>query len=225
MRKLLTVALAFGLSLGFSQDLMAQKVLKEGKVNFEISYPDLPEEAKAYASMLPSEMIMYFKKEMARVEISMGMGESVTITNSETGELIQLMDLMGNKYATKMSKEDLEENQEDAPEFEVEYSDETREIAGYTCKKAVVSAEGSTVDVWYTEDLEVKAQSGNRNPMLENVKGFPMEYSVTQGQLTMVFSATSVEKEKVDGELFEIPDDYEIKTPEEFRSAVGGMGG
>src|SRR4051794_19395113 len=79
----------------------AQKI-DEGKVVFEISYPDadMPDEQMA---MMPTESKMFFKDNQARIEMKMGMGMSqVMLFDNKNKMMTMLMDMMGNKIAVKM---------------------------------------------------------------------------------------------------------------------------
>lgn len=211
----LTLTLALLLSLvSFSQEDF------EGVIQYEISYDDMNDQMKAMESMLPNKMTVEVKDGMAKTIQPNPMGsETVVISNNETGETLTLMDMMGTKIALKTSSEDLEKQQEEN-EVEIEYVDETEEIAGYTCKKAIVtSAEGSEVIVFYTEELP-----GANVGSVKQVKGFPMKMEINQEMFTMVSKVTSVEKKKVKKIKMEVPEDYSLKTQEELiKMTQGGM--
>ena len=190
-----------------------------------MTYEDLPAEMAAMEAMLPDEMTTIIKGDKSRLEQSMGMGmSSVTITDMKKGSGIVLMDMMGKKIAMEMTKDELEKMNkkkatEKKPEFK--YTDETKEIAGYKCKKAIIVMEGAgELEVYYTEDLPSGA-----NKQFEGLKGFPLEYKIAQGPMKIKVSATSVKTEKVDKNLFEMPDGYDKMSFEEFQKQMGGMMG
>jgi GLPGLI family protein len=220
MRKL---ALAF-MAIAFALPAMAQKQF-EGTIKFKMSYEDLPAEMAMMEAMLPDEMITRVKGEKSRMEQSMAMGmSSVTITDMKKGTGIVLMDLMGQKIAMEATKEELKKLDkkkvsDKKPEFK--YTSETKEIAGYECKKAFIVIEGAgEMEIYYTEDLPAGASK-----QFEGLKGFPLEYSISQGPMKVSFTATKVIKEKLSDSLFSIPDGYDIMTFEEFQKTMGGMMG
>src|SRR5258705_10944243 len=89
----------------------AQKI-DEGKVVFEISYPDadIPDEQM---TMMPTESVVYFKDDHSRVETKMGMGMNmVMLIDNKTKTVTSLMDMMGNKMALKMNEDDLKKQKE-----------------------------------------------------------------------------------------------------------------
>ena len=221
MKNLLVTFMALAIAL----PTIAQKSF-EGTVTFGLEYKDLPAEMAAMEAMLPDESVTRIKGQKTRVEQSMGMGMSqvvITDIKNESGTL--LMDMMGQKMAVSMSKEELEKMEKKGadkkPEFK--YSDsETKEIAGYKCSKATVSMEGvGEMEIYYTKDLPAGASK-----QFEGLKGFPLEYTVDSGQFKVKMTAKSVAKEKLDKSLFEIPSDFKKMTFDEFQKAMGGiMGG
>lgn len=220
MKKLLLAFVAVAIAL----PTLAQKNF-EGTIKFSLTYEDLPAEMAAMEAMLPDEMTTIIKGDKSRLEQSMGMGmSSVTITDMKKGSGIVLMDMMGKKIAMEMTKDELEKMNkkkatEKKPEFK--YTDETKEIAGYKCKKAIIVMEGAgELEVYYTEDLPSGA-----NKQFEGLKGFPLEYKIAQGPMKIKVSATSVKTEKVDKNLFEMPDGYDKMSFEEFQKQMGGMMG
>lgn len=220
MKNLIVAFMAVAIAL----PTLAQKKF-EGTIKFALSYEDLPAEMAAMEAMLPDEMTTIIKGEKSRLEQSMGMGmSSVTITDMKKGSGIVLMDMMGKKVAMEMTKEELEKMDkkkasEKKPEFK--YTDETKEVAGYKCKKAVVVMEGAgEMEVYYTEDLPSGA-----NKQFEGLKGFPLEYKIAQGPMKIKVTAQSVKMEKVDKGLFEIPEGYDKMSFEEFQKSMGGMMG
>lgn len=212
------------MALAIALPTLAQKKF-EGTVKFDLSYEDLPAEMAAMEAMLPDEMVTIIKGEKSRLEQSMGMGmSSVTITDMKKGSGVLLMDMMGKKIAMEMTKEELEKMDkkkasQKKPEFK--YVDGSKEIAGYKCKKAIVSVEGAgEMELYYTEDLPAGASK-----QYEGLKGFPLEYTIAQGPMKIKVTANSVKEEKVNAKLFEIPEGYDKMTFEEFQKEMGGMMG
>ena len=116
---------------------------------------------------------------------------------------------MGQKYATKMTSDDIKD--EDKPE--IEYTEETKDILGYTCKKAIATdKEGNEVEVYYTEEIDVKVSSS-----VDGIKGFPMQVIITQDMFTMTQTVTEIKKGKVKKIKMEVPSDFELKTIEELQ--------
>lgn len=219
MRKSVIVALALMAAL----PSIAQKSF-EGTVVFGIEYKDLPAEMAAFEAMLPDKTIMQIKGDNSRTEQSLGMGmKQVTIYDTKKNRGTLLLDMMGKKTAVEMTSEQLEKQKgEKAKEPKFEYVDgDVKQIAGYNCKKAKVIVEGAAgMELYYTDELPTGV-----NREFKGLKGFPLEYSIVSGPLTMKLTANSVKQESLDKGLFTIPAGYEKQTFEEFQKSMGGMMG
>lgn len=79
---------------------------------------------------------------------------------------------------------------ENKPDYEFELLPETKKILGYTCHKAKTSVNSNTIEIWYTQDLGIKAGPS----VLGSSLGLVLEY-VRNGNLKI--QATSVKKEKI----------------------------
>ncbi|TVR41419.1 MAG: DUF4412 domain-containing protein [Cryomorphaceae bacterium] len=210
-------------ALGFVFNLNAQSF--EGVITYKITYENLPEEMAPYASMLPSQSITTMKGEMTKLEqpLSMGMKQTTIMDNAaETG--VMLMDMMGQKMAVVLDQESRKEmrGEDDVPDFE--YVNETKNIAGYDCKKAIMRVEEDgqeiVLEIYYTDKL-----TSSKNSSLPGLKGFPLKYSTSTGQFIMTLEAESVEKRKVSEDEFSIPDGYTHMDFNEFQKTMGAMGG
>lgn len=178
-------------------------------------------------SMMPKTVKIKIKGEKSRTEMNMGMGSTNVIFDGATQTSITLMDMMGQKLAMKMTAVELEEELKDAPEVEVENTSETKEIAGYTCKKAIVKVHEKNSDkvteqiVYYTDKLG-PGYSNMDNPLFKSIDGVMLEYSMEDKGISMQFTAISVEKKKIADSEFEIPEDYKVVTKSEFQNMFGG---
>ncbi len=192
------------------------KIKWTGKIKYTLDY-DLPEAYESQRAMLATEMTCYIGKGFTRVEQTSTIGDQITINNISTGVTTVLMDLMGKKIA--ISTEDVEDA--DKVEPQIEYLDETKEIAGYSCKKAVytIMKEGqeTVFEVFYTEDLPAEA-----NTQFKGIEGFPMEYVIEAQGMVITYSAIEVVEEKVNKSLGEVPSGYEQMTYQEFMEMMGG---
>lgn len=194
----------------------AQKI-DEGKILYEISYPDadIPDEQMA---MMPTESKLFFKDDHSRVEMKMGMGmNQVMIFDNKNKIMTMLMDMMGNKIAIKMNEDDIKKRKEkDGKEdYDIKITDETKEVAGYKCKKAIVTGKDGSFDLYFTDQITYR--NGDWVSEYKGIDGFPLQYKITQGSLTMQMTAKNINKEKVDDEKFVIPSDYKSMTMEEMQ--------
>ncbi|NTV83359.1 MAG: hypothetical protein HGA23_03535 [Bacteroidales bacterium] len=194
----------------------------KGVITYKISIEGsgVTEEMK---TMMPKTMIMTIKGNKARSEMVMSMGKTVSISDGDNKTAITLMDMMGQKLAIQSNYEEIMKEMADSPEAKVEVTSETKEIAGYTCKKAVVTIpeEEMEIIVYYTEELGTSALNFD-NPQFKDINGVMLEFEMPNESFSMHFTAISVEKKNVDDSEFTIPEGYQIKTKEELKGMFGG---
>lgn len=209
------ILVAFTLSLySFSKKGFFNGVI-EYKV--ELDSDELDAASKAMLGSLSSKM--FFSGHKTRIEMDMGMVVNTTITDSKNKEGVILIDMMGQKYAMEMTKEDIEKAEKENAEPKIEYTNETKKVAGYNCKKALVTMEGldEVLSVYYTDEINVP-----ENDQFKGLKGFPLEYQINQGGMKMKFTAVNVTEKKVDDNLFTIPSGYEKVSKDELNKLFGG---
>tara|TARA_B110000046_G_scaffold34410_1_gene37249 strand:+ start:17674 stop:18309 length:636 start_codon:yes stop_codon:yes gene_type:complete len=207
---ILTVAFLVSSISMFAQDF-------EGTITYQMVYENLSPQIKPMAGMLPKSSTVNVKGELSKTTTPNAMGGEINvIINSATGETLTLMDLVGQKYATKMTPENIKD--EDKPE--IEYTEETKEILGYMCKKAIaIDKKGNEIEVYYTEEIDVKVSSS-----VDGIKGFPMQVIINQNMFTMTQTVTDIKKGKVKKIKMDVPSDFTLKTIEELQKmGAGGM--
>lgn len=220
---LLSLALIVGsISVNYAQ-------ITEGHVTYKIDIStENPDMEMVVGMMQGSTLDIYFKEKMTRAEMKMGsMMNMTTISDEKSGKILMLMSGMIGKKAISTSAEELEgDAAKEKPKYDVELVDETKEIAGYKCKKAILTdEEGNETVFWYTEEIE--ASKKGQSYLNENVPGYPMQYEINNGGLVMGMTVTNISKElsKNDLKLFEmkIPEGYTEMTMEELQQMGMGM--
>jgi hypothetical protein len=224
MKKIFLFAVAAVLIVS-AKAVKAQEKLKEGKVTMEISYPDAEEMNDQMLAMMPKESITYFKDGKTRTEIVTGYGTTILLYDPDKKESYMCMDIMGRKSAIKSTEEDMEKQKAEMGEYDVKLSDDTKKIAGYTCKKAIITykKDGTSTDVWYTDALP---HNPNSKYSWKGVDGYPLEFMMEQktqgGNIKMKLTCTKVEKTTVSDDKFKVPDGFTVMTKEEMQKQWGG---
>ena len=203
--------------------VLAGEKLKEGKLKFEITMPEAEGMSDQMLAMMPKEMTLYFKGDKSRSEMMMMGTTMISISDKKADETITYMDIMGKKTAIRTTAEDAEKEKAALGEYEVKITDESKIIAGYNCKKAIVhmKKDDQTMDVWFTDELEV---ANSTKYTWKGIDGFMMEFFITQGKMQMKFTCTQVKKESVSDDMFKAPEGYTVMTPEELKKMYGGAG-
>jgi GLPGLI family protein len=204
--------------------------LKEGHVAYKIeTSTDNPDMQMAVGMMQGSTMEVYFKESFTRGEFKMGaMMTMTTISNETTGDVLMLMSgMMGQTAVKSNSKETAKDTVlNKKPNVDVTLTGETKDIQGYTCKKALITDEEGTISTfWYTEDI--RAAKSGQSYLSEDVPGFPMEFEMNNNGMKMTMTVTKVET-KISGkpsELFDmtIPTGYTEMSLDQMKQM--GMGG
>ncbi len=227
MKKILNIA--FAVILGVS-GLFAQKT--EGHITYSVSMSsDDPQMAQQTAMMEGSTFDLYFTDKVTRSEMKMGSLMTVaTIVEPGNDQLLTLMSGMIGQKAIKTTLTEIDamkdEEDTDMQDYDVFLVEgESKKIAGYNCKKAIVTDEdGNETIFWYTEDLA--ANPRGQSYLNSKINGVPLEFEINQKGFKMSFVATNVEtsipkaKQK---ELFsmEIPEGYTEMTLEQMQQMQG----
>lgn len=232
--QILRTLLVLTVFLSFSS-LNAQKSITEGVVKMEIT--DVSSDDQAIAGQLEmmkgTETIYSFNHEQSLVTSNMMGGmikmESLTVNDSESTTM--LFDMMGQKMMVSSTKEDraeAEAQQKDAfKDIKMTYDEnDTKEILGYKCIKAVASGE----DIPFSFEMYVTTEL-NLDPKLIqgmqglDLKGFPLEYEMKMDKMSMTYSATEMETE-INSEIFNLnTEGYKKMTFKEFEEQMKGFGG
>ncbi len=224
MKKIIMkISLTFILLLLVSAALVAGKPF-DGVITYKISYPD-SKLTEAQLNMVPKMMTVSIRGSKARTEMNVGGGLVVEILDYVAKTKIALINMMGQKFAIKQTRQEIEKENAEQPKGTVNVTNETKNIAGYNCKKAIVTTDEdgvkTTFEVWFTEELGGKDANFD-NPVYKDINGVMLEFTLKTPQAVMKFSATGVEKKSVPAKDFEIPADYTLTTQDELKSKFGG---
>lgn len=217
----------FSMAMVVLSTLSLTAQLTQGSVKYSIEMSSTnPELEMQLAMMQGSTFELSFKDDLTRSEMNMGtIMKIVTITNAKSeGGLMLMSGMMGNT-AVKIYPEDMKDSEEEAPETGVTFTDETKEIQGFKCKKAVVTdGEGTESIIWYSEEIIINKLG--QTYLNKEVPGFPLEFELNQGEMKMTMTSTEFNKtldKKAAKTMFDttIPEGYTEMSPDELR---GGMG-
>ena len=187
--------------------------LSEGVIVYEATPMD---PGHPFASYAPSKMTVKFKNNCFSAYMSAGMGALTAsfISDPEKRTFTQVVRLFTDSYFVVQNEEELKKENA-LVDMEIKPTNETKMIAGYNCKKAIVKVKGEEpveYDIYYTNDIKIE-NSNFSNPYYK-LDGVLMEYRMQKFGLEMQFTATSITKEPVEDAVFEVPENYEQITQE-----------
>jgi GLPGLI family protein len=224
MKTFLKLSISFCLFLILSSNVLAQNSFS-GQIIYNLSYDGL-EINDAMKAMLPEEMTLTLKQNKSKTEIKTGMGDQISIFDGNTKSSVSLINMMGQKVAIRKSLDEVNLDRNKYPDLKVTLIDETKEIAGYECSKAVIEVNAADFDglstfiVFYTEELGNMGINYS-DPLFGKIKGVMLEYEIKTRGLLMKFKASEINKSEVSDDDFLIPEDYKEMSAEELKKMFG----
>lgn len=184
----------------------------EGLIEYAVSYPKMDKD-NFMLDFLPKTMTQKFSNNTLLSELSAGMGMFRTcfIMDSNDKKYTHFVKLLNKKYVLVLDQDEVDEMNKLMPDFKVTFTDETKEIAGFKCKKAIItidSHDNETFDIYYTEEIDF--DEPNWATQYANIKGVLMEYQVEKYGLCMRMQATRVSYEKIEDESLKMPEGYQF---------------
>ena len=227
MKKILTsISIFFIAMVLFTSFAKAQQVPFSGTIIYDVKAAgEIPEQAK---SMIPNEMTFKIAEDKQSMFMQAGMMEQKTIYDAVKQEADMMMDVMGQKLIVKNTAFLINNmKKKDGITTSVKFTNEKKTLAGYSCKKAIVtmkSKEGTetTMDVYYTEDIDVSRYKFSSS--FPEINGLPMEFTLKFGPMLFNMVARSIKKESIPASEFLIASDYQEVTTEGLLNMFG-MGG
>lgn len=174
-------------------------------------------------SAKPTAMKYAMKKDLVRVDIEAGKGESASsIMNFSKKEMIMLMP--SEKMYMVMPIQDVAETAKEAAgnSSPLEKTTETEVILGYTCTKYLTRDRDSVTEIWAAEGIGMFAGMGAANPMKPSPRNaweaelvekgfFPLRVvgKNKAGRERFRMEVTAIEKQSLADSLFTAPEDFE----------------
>lgn len=209
--------LVIALSLFLSLYSLAQG--PSGYIKYNMSYTE-SNMTKEELEMMPEETEMWFKGDLVKLRMPMGMGMQSDVLILKD-KVVLLMDLMGNKLAMESTKTEVEEQNSASKKVVVKLiTGETKNIAGFECKKAMLSTPGEKdMIVWYSDKIK---SNGSWYFQMSEIKGFPLEFSMKTGEISVRMTAKEVRMEHVDDIEFSVSSDYKVMSQADMMKMMGG---
>lgn len=195
-----------------------------GTIEYELKYEGMD---PAQEAQMPKTISTIISGNKSKTVLDAGMYAMNTITDGDNETVLIYLDIMGQKMAYKQTKEDIDKAQADAVKPTVKLIDETKQIAGYTAKKAEITVideetlEENVTVIWYTDELGISSKANFANQH-DGIDGYPLETISKGNEVTQIMTATSVKKGKVKDTEFLLPSDAKEMTLDEFKEMFGG---
>lgn len=195
------VAVAFGACSDFFK-----KDIKEGTIEYKAEAVS----SKEHSSItVPDKMEVKFKNDYSSAELEAGMGfAKMKFISDPVKKEFRSQVFFFEKKQSLMKSDEIRQNNYYLPDYEVEYGNKKKDIAGYSCKNAILKfKDGSPqIEVWYTKDIAIK--DPNWANAYYKIDGVLMDYRLKKFGLELHFTATSVSESTIDDSYFTIPSEY-----------------
>jgi hypothetical protein len=199
MKKLVFLMVLF-LPIG----MLAQTMINEGKIVYDIFIMNDLKEVKG-------QLIITVKNGILKREMTMTTGfNNIIIYNSTAAESWSYNNMNGNKFAKKMSKEELASQNVGFNNASYIPQAEEKTILEKACKKVEITYKnGTSNNVYYSADW--KCGIKEFYTMFPEINGLPLQYEVaTSGNNKMILIAKSVQIIPIDNAEVEAPKGYKI---------------
>lgn len=184
--------------------LQAQKTITEGTLTYNISIQTGSNEPRMADMLDGATTTIYLKGSQSRSELVSGLGSEVTIYDSKKGTGVILKDYSGQKLMITLSNADWDKKNSKYQGISFETTNETQEIAGYNCKKAIARlTDGSSFVVYYTPELEIADK--DYDSQFKNLPGLALQYEWQAGKMKFKYTLSKINFDVVSPSKFDIP--------------------
>lgn len=215
MKKKFTLVASLLLS---ASALLAQKKLSEATISYDIVINTGSERPRAADFFDGATSTVYLKGGKSRTEMVSSLGTQATLID-EDGKTVSVLKEYGpQKYIIQMTPTNWKDANKKFEDVSFTYSDESKTIMGYKCKKAVGKlSDGTTFTVWYTPDL-VPENKGFQY-VNRSLPGLAMEYESNMGKdLKVTYTVSKINMSPVPAAKFDLPKTgYRILSYEESK--------
>jgi len=223
MRPYLILFFLIFLIAGCSNPSEPDKIYTEGELDYSIIYPKQLNGQNS-TTFLPDEMITFFKGDDVLMNIKGGFGlyHLKYISKSHGDTCFTLFKLFDKKmYFPMTNSQTLFFFKELGKPVIKLYEDSLKTIAGFVCKKAVISFPGSrirSINAYYTQ--EIGREHPNANTPFEKIPGVLMEFNFFYKTLNFKVVAQKFKPMHIAYSEFMVPDGYKQTTQEEIESFI-----
>ncbi len=194
----------------------------EGIIEYDLKYLE-DENKNPIISLLPTTMSFQFKDNncIQSVEGWMGIFKMGGIYNNDEQITTAFLKIMADKYIYQGNSAF---GYNEYPDMKIEFTDETKEIAGFKCKKVNIIIPDSEIEnfsVYYTDKINLE-NANLFNPFKE-IPGVLLEFQYEMFDITTSLTATRVEQIEITDETFDLPVGFKNVSKEEMEEVINNL--
>ena len=193
----------------------AQKTLSEGTIVYDVVVNTGNKEPQMADALDGATTTVYLKGSKSRTDMVSALGTESNIYDSKTGNAIILKEYSSQKLMITLTKENWETKNKAYSNVMFEFLPETKEINGYSCKKAIAKmSNGKTFNVYYTADVVVSNKEYNYT--FKDLPGLAIQYEIEAGKTKINYTVSKIDFTAVATSKFDTPKTgYRVMTYEE----------
>jgi GLPGLI family protein len=161
--------------------------------------------------LMPKKMEMTFKDNNFRTDIIAGMGlfKTSIISENDKHQLTHTVKMLNKKYASILKSHDIEMMNPDLKNIEIKETGNSKTIAGFKCKEAIVIKDGKeSFKIYYTEKISI--EDPNKATPFKGIPGVLMEYEMISYDTHMHFIVNEVIQKEIQKEDLALEDGYKM---------------
>ena len=214
MKKLYSI-LSLALIVSFSAQ--AQKKLTEATISYDIVINTGTDKPRAADFFDGATNTIYIKGNKSRTEMVSSLGTQATIIDAAKNNIAILKEFGEQKYLIQLTPANWKEANQKNDNVEFTYSEETKNILGYKCSKAIGKLpDGTTFVVWYTADLV--PENKDFQYVNRTLPGLAMEYESNLGNFKLTYTVSKINLSPVPAAKFDLPKSgYRVMSYEESK--------
>lgn len=195
----------------FCMTASAQKTVADATISYSVSSQG---GAAKNDALDGATSVVYLRTGLSRVDMTSTLGKETTIYDSKVGTGAILKEYSGQKLMVTLTKDNwvLKNARFDGVVFET--TAETKQVAGYNCKKATAKLKEGSVTVYYAPDISLSNKDAL--PLFKTLAGLPVQYELQNGGMTFIYTLTKIDFNPVPAAKFDYPKSgYRVMTYDE----------
>jgi len=214
MKSIITIVSVF-LLLVFTNSAIAQKQLREGSLQYDISISSDKSETPVANSLNGATLTVYLKPALSRTEMKSTLGTETTVFDNGAGAGFILKEYSGQKLMISMNADNWSEKNKLYENLNFVISNEVVRIGDYNCKKATATLQdGKIFTVYFNPDIVISNKKYNN--AFGQLQGLPVQYELQSGNLNFKYTLNKLSNDAVSQSKFDTPKSgYRVMTYEE----------
>jgi GLPGLI family protein len=182
----------------------AQKIMSDGTISYNVSVVSGKNEPGIADAFDGASLTVYMKGTSVRTDFKSILRLQSIFFDGTDGTAVLLRESGKEKYMTHFEKSQWAAYNKKYEGISFSYTNETKNIANYNCKKAIGTLkDGSTIEVYYTPDIT--PQAPGYDYIFKDLPGLPLEYQVKNGNVVVKYLASSIANTPVGASKFDKP--------------------